>query len=145
MSDDPSDRGDLAARIHDRYAEGGAPFMHAMGLVITAAEPGRVRFTLPVTPKLTHGGGVLSGQAILACMDTGIVFVMMSLNDAADGSFTTVHLQTAFERGVPEDVGEVTFEACATKRGRVLVFGEVELLLPDGKRAAHATTTCMWL
>jgi uncharacterized protein (TIGR00369 family) len=136
---------DLAAAITARYTEGGAPFMHEMGLDITHAEPGRVRFTLPVPDRLTHGGGVLSGQAILACMDTAMVFVMMSLNEAADGNFTTVQLQTTFERAVPADVGAVTFEGSATKAGRSLVFGEIDLLLPDGLRAAHATTTYMWL
>jgi acyl-coenzyme A thioesterase PaaI-like protein len=135
----------LAAAIADRYAEGGAGFMHDLGLTITDAEPGRVRFTLKVTDHLVHGGGVLCGQTILACMDTGMVFVMMSLNAATDGSFTTVQLNTVFERGVPGDVGEVTFEAHATKTGRSLVFGQIDLLLPDGRRAASATTTYMWL
>jgi len=136
---------ELAASIAARYAEGGAPLMHEMGLTITEAEPGRVRFTLPVVERLTHGGGVLCGQAILGCMDTGMVFVMMSLDDDPDSSFTTVQLQTSFKRGVPADVGEVTFEAHATKAGRTLVFGEIDLFLPDGTRAAHATTTYMWL
>ena len=136
---------DLAARITARFDEGGSGLMRGMHLSITDAEPGSVRFTLPVVPSLCHGGGVLSGQAILACMDTGMVFVMMSLNDAADGNFTTVQLQTAFERAVPEDVGTVTFEARATKRGRSLVFGQIDLALPDGSRAASATTTYMWL
>lgn len=136
---------DLARAITDRYAEGGAGMMHELGLTVIEAEPGRVRFTLKVTDRLVHGGGVLSGQAILACMDTGMVFVMMSLNEAADGNFTTVTLDTVFERAVPGDVGEVTFEGRATKTGRSLVFGEVDLLLPDGRRAAAATTTYMWL
>jgi len=100
-----------------------------------------VRFTLPVTDQVTHAGGVLCGQAIMACMDTGMVFVMMSLTDDPDARFTTVQLQTSFKRGVPDDVGEVTFEALATKIGKTLVFGEVDLFLPDGERAAHATTT----
>jgi uncharacterized protein (TIGR00369 family) len=139
----PSD--ELIAAITARYAEGGAGFMHDLGLTITDAEPGRVRFTLNVTERLVHGGGVLCGQTILACMDTGMVFVMMSVNGAADGNFTTVQLQTTFERGVPGDVGEVTFEARSTKTGRSLVFGQIDLLLPDGRRAASATTTYMWL
>jgi acyl-coenzyme A thioesterase PaaI-like protein len=46
---------------------------------------------------------------------------------------------------VPEDVGTVTFEAWATKPGRSLVFGQIDLTLPNGKRAASATTTYMWL
>jgi uncharacterized protein (TIGR00369 family) len=136
---------DLAVAITDRYAEGGAGFMHDLGLTITRAEPGRVRFTLKVTDHLVHGGGVLCGQTILACMDTGMVFVMMSLNEAADGNFTTVQLNTTFERGVPADVGEVDFEAFVTKAGRSLVFGQIDLLLPDGRRAASASTTYMWL
>ena len=135
----------LASRVAERYAEGGAGFMHDLGLTVVAAEPGQVRFTLSVTDHLVHGGGVLCGQTILACMDTGMVFVMMSLNDAADGNFTTVSLQTNFERSVPGDVGEVTFDARATKTGRSLVFGQIDLLLPDGRRAAAATTTYMWL
>ena len=137
--------GDLAGAITARYAEGGAGFMHDLGLTIVHAEPGRVRFTLGVTDHIVHGGGILCGQTILACMDTGMVFVMMSLNEAADGAFSTVQLQTSFERAVPGDVGEVTFEAWATKPGRSLVFGQVDLLLPDGRRAASATTTYMWL
>ncbi len=135
----------LADRITARYDDGGAGLMHEMGLRITDAEPGRVRFTLPVVPRLTHSGGVLCGQAILACMDVGMVFVMMSLDDDVDKHFTTVHLQTSFERGVPDDVGEVTFEAHASKVGRTLVFGEIDLRLPNGERGAHATTTYMWL
>jgi acyl-coenzyme A thioesterase PaaI-like protein len=119
--------------------------MADFGLRIVAAEPGRVRFELDVVERLTHGGGVLSGQAILGCMDTGMVFVMMSLRPDAAVSFTTVSLATNFERGVPQDVGTVTFEAWATKPGRSLVFGQIDLFLPNGKRAASATTTYMWL
>jgi uncharacterized protein (TIGR00369 family) len=135
----------LAETVIERYRQGGSGLMHEMDLRIVEAEPGRVRFVLPVTPRLVHGGGVLCGQAILACMDTGIVFVMMTIDGRSDDDFTTVQLQTSFERGVPGDVGEAVFEARATRIGRTLVFGEIDLLLPDGRRAAHATTTCMWL
>lgn len=135
----------LAARIAEKFSVGGSRLMAEFHLSITHAEPGLVRFTLPVVERLTHGGGVLSGQAIMACMDTGMVFVMMSLTGDLDTSFTTVELKTSFERGVPEDVGEVSFEARATKPGRTLVFGEIDLFLPDGRRAANATTTYMWL
>jgi uncharacterized protein (TIGR00369 family) len=135
----------LADLITARFMEGGAGFVHDLDLRIVHAEPGLVRFVLPVPPRLTHGGGVLCGQAILTCMDAGMVFAMMSLNNADDVSFTTVQLQTTFERGVPADVGQVTFEARITKPGRTLVFGEIDLILPDGRRGASATTTYMWL
>ena len=135
----------LADQITARFRDGGSGFVHDMNLRIVHAESGLVRFVLPVPERLTHSGGVLSGQAILACMDTGMVFVMMSLNTSEEASFTTVQLQTSFERGVPADVGEVTFEARVTKPGRTLVFGQIDLLLPDCRRAASATTTYMWL
>ena len=54
-------------------------------------------------------------------------------------------LNTNFERGVPEDIGTVTFDAYVTKPGRSLVFGQIDLFLPTGKRAASSTTTYMWL
>jgi acyl-coenzyme A thioesterase PaaI-like protein len=73
-----------------------------------------------------------------------MVFVMMSL-DQPDRSFTTVSLNTNFERAVPEDIGTVMFDAQVTKPGRSLVFGQIDLLLPNRKRAASATTTYMWL
>ncbi|MEZ5298932.1 MAG: PaaI family thioesterase [Ilumatobacteraceae bacterium] len=136
---------ELIAHITESFHTGGSPFVVAMGLQVVHAETGFVRFTLPVTNQLTHGGGVLSGQAIMSCMDTGMVFVMMSLRPNDDINFTTVELKTAFERAVPADTPQVTFEARATKPGRSLVFGEIDLLLPDGKRAAAATTTYMWL
>jgi uncharacterized protein (TIGR00369 family) len=135
----------LSDRIASRFAERGAPLMHEMGLRIVAAEPGRVRFVLPVAGRLTHGGGVLCGQAIMACMDTGMVFAMMSLDDDDAAAFTTVELKTVFERGVPDDVGEIEFEARVTKPGRTLVFGQIDAFLPDGRRAASATTTYMWI
>lgn len=132
-------------RIIDFMADGGAPWVHALGLEITLAEPGMVRFTLDVTRAVTHGGGVLCGQAIMAGMDTGMVYVMVSLRPDDTPSFTTVSLNTVFERGVPSDIGTIAFEARAAKAGRSLVFGEIEAFLPDGKRAASATTTYMWL
>jgi acyl-coenzyme A thioesterase PaaI-like protein len=122
-----------------------AAWTRELGLTVTKAEPGRVEFELAVTPELVHGGGVLSGQAIMAAMDTGMVYVMASLRDGRMSKFATVNLNTTFERGIPSDVGTVTFVATATTPGRSLVFGQIDLLLPGGKRAATATTTYMWL
>lgn len=136
---------DLVRRVTERFQEGGSQFVHDLGLTILTATPGRVRFELKVTERLVHAGGVLSGQAIMACMDTGMVFVMSSLSEGEMPPFTTVQLHTVFERPVPRDVGVVIFEAWSTKPGRSLVFGQIDLLLPDGARAATATTTYMWL
>ena len=134
----------LAERITATYAEGGPGIMHNLGLRITAATTGHVQFEVDVVPHVTHGGGVMCGQAILGCMDTGMVFVMMSF-DKSEVGFTTVSLNAAFERAVPEDIGTVTFDSYVVKPGRSLLFGQIDLYLPNGKRAASATTTYMWL
>ncbi len=135
----------LAERISASFTEGGPAFVRQLDLSITSAEPGRVRFDVPVTDHVVHSGGVMCGQSIMACMDTGMVFAMASLHDGEIRPFTTVHLQTSFERAVPAELDSVSFEAVVTKPGRSLVFGQIDLHLPDGRRAASATTTYMWL
>jgi len=131
----------MAARIHTGFNEGGPPFMTALGPRITHASHGRVRFEVDVTPHVVHSGGVMCGQAISAWMDTGMVFAMASLRDGEIVPFTTVSLNTNFERAVPADVGTVTLDAVVTKPGRSVVFGQIDLFLPDGRRAASSNTT----
>jgi len=143
---DPFDIVDgMADSIMAEFAEGGPPFVQQLGLRLTAAAVGRARFEVDVTPHIVHSGGVMCGQAITACMDTGMVFAMCSLRDGQIVPFTTVSLATNFERPVPADTGTVTFDAVVTKPGRSVVFGQIDLFLADGRRAASATTTYVWL
>jgi len=135
----------MAATIMAQFAEGGPPFVQQLGPRLTAAAVGRARFDVDVTPHVVHSGGVMCGQSIMACMDTGMVFAMASLRDGEIVPFTTVNLATNFERAVPADAGTVTFDAIVTKPGRSVVFGQIDLFLADGRRAASATTTYVWL
>jgi uncharacterized protein (TIGR00369 family) len=117
-----------------------APWVQELDLVVRAVEPDGVMLALPVGHRHVHGGGVMCGQTLMSAADTAMVLAV----SAQLGGFrpmTTVQLQTSFMRPVPKDVGEVTVVARVLKPGRQLVFGEVECLLPDGKLAAHATTT----
>jgi len=52
---------------------------------------------------------------------------------------TTVSLNTSFMR--PVKAGDVLVTAKVLRRGRNLVFGEIELRDAEGELAAHATTT----
>ncbi|MEM1332519.1 MAG: PaaI family thioesterase [Actinomycetota bacterium] len=135
----------LADAILTQFEAGGPAFVRQLMPRLTAAAVGQVRFDVDVTPHVVHGGGVMCGQSILACMDTGMVFAMASLRDGEIVPFTTVSLTTNFERAVPADVGTVTFDASVTKAGRSVVFGQIDLFLPDGRRAASSTTTYVWL
>jgi uncharacterized protein (TIGR00369 family) len=130
----------LVARLQADFDKVAAPYVRRLGLAIVEAGADQIVLSMPVTADVVHGGGVLCGQAILAAADTSMVLAM----SAALGGFqpmTTVQLQTSFLRPVPADAAEVRITCRVLRRGKSLSFGEVEIATPDGKLAAHATTT----
>ena len=117
-----------------------ADYVKRLALRVVAVRPGEIDLRMPVGAELVHGGGVLCGQAIMAAADTAMVMAVTS----ELGGFqpmTTVQLQTSFLRPVPRDAGEVLLTARVLRRGKSLAFGEILVSTPDGKLAAHATTT----
>jgi uncharacterized protein (TIGR00369 family) len=54
---------------------------------------------------------------------------------------TTVQLQTSFLRPIAGGSADAKVVARVLRRGKNLVFGEIEVLDAGGKLAAHATTT----
>jgi uncharacterized protein (TIGR00369 family) len=117
-----------------------AEYVTRLALRVEAVDEGGVTLALPVAPGLVHGGGVLCGQAIMSAADTAMLLAMI----ARLGEFkpmTTVQLQASFLRPVPKDVASITIVARVLRLGKSLSYGEVEFRTPDGKLAAHATTT----
>lgn len=130
----------LADRLQADFEKVAAPYVQRLGLSIVELGVDQVVLSMPVTPDVVHGGGVLCGQAMLAAADTAMVLAM----SAALGGFrpmTTVQLQTSFLRPVPGDAGAVRVTCRLLRRGKSLSFGEIEIATLDGKLAAHATTT----
>ena len=129
-----------AAGLQAALDELGADYTKRLGLRVDVVAPGEVTMTLPVSAELVHAGGVLCGQAILAAADTAMLLAMiMQLDEFRP--MTTVQLQTSFVRPVSKDVAAVTVVARVLRHGRTLSYGEVEFMTPDGRLAAHATTT----
>ena len=111
-----------------------------LGLRVESIERGQVTLSLPVTADIVHAGGVVCGQAIMAAADTAMLVAMI----AQLGEFrpmTTVQLQASFLRPVPREVASVVVIGRVLRFGKSLSYGEVEFKTPDGKLAAHATTT----
>jgi uncharacterized protein (TIGR00369 family) len=130
---------DALARLRADLDRVAAPWVRDLGLELIAADAQSATFRLPVSPTLVHGGGVLCGQALMAAADTAMVIAVAS----SLGGFqpmTTVQLATSFLSAVPAAAEAVTVTATVLRRGRKLVFGEIELRLADGTLAAHATT-----
>jgi len=129
-----------AAALQATLDELAADYTKRLGLRVETVAPGQLTLTLPVSAELVHAGGVLCGQAILAAADTAMLLAMI----AELGEFrpmTTVQLQTSFVRPVPKDSSALSIVARVLRRGKTLAYGEVEFNTPDGKLAAHATTT----
>ncbi len=130
----------LVERLQEEINQVTAPWVQALALRVVAASEDAINLRMPVVPALVHGGGVLSGQAIMAAADTAMVLA----TSAALGGFrpmTTVQLQTSFLRPVPRDAAELHITCRILRKGKSLVFGEIEMATPDGRLAAHATTT----
>ncbi len=77
----------------------------------------------------------------MSAADTAMLLAMI----ARLGEFkpmTTVQLQTSFLRPVPKETTNVqpSWRGCCGF-GKTLSYGEVDFTTPDGKLAAHATTT----
>ena len=117
-----------------------ADYVKQLALRVDEVSTGRVVLSMPMAPSLVHSDGVLCGQAIMAAADTAMLMAMI----AQLGEFrpmTTVQLQTSFVRPVPNSVESVRIVATVLRHGKSLSYGEVAFSTPDGKLAAHATTT----
>jgi acyl-coenzyme A thioesterase PaaI-like protein len=84
---------------------------------------------------------VLCGQAILAAADTAMLFAMIAelgeFKPMTDGP-AAGELRASRGRA---DTASVTVVARVLRLGKTLSYGDVEFRTPDGKLAAHATTT----
>ena len=128
------------ATLQKTLDEIAAEYVRRLNLRVEAIDDDSVTVSLPVTPEMVHGGGVLCGQTIMSAADTAMLLAMI----AKLGGFkpmTTVQMQTSFLRPVPKEVAAVTVVARVLRLGKSLSYGEVEFLTPDGKLAAKATTT----
>ena len=121
-----------------------APWILELELRVLEARPGEVVLALPIMPHHVHGGGVLCGQTLMAAADSAMILAICS-PDAGFRPMTTVQLQTSFLRPIAGSTsaaaGEARVVARVLRRGKNLVFGEIELLDTEGRLAAHATTT----
>ncbi|MEW6704197.1 MAG: PaaI family thioesterase [Pseudomonadota bacterium] len=117
-----------------------APWVQRLNLQVLDAQPGEVKLALPVGAEHVHGGGVMCGQTLMSAADTAMVLAIMTQL----GGFkpmTTVQLQTSFLRPIAGGSADAQVTARVLRRGKTLVFGEIEVADAAGKLAAHATTT----
>ena len=115
-----------------------APWVRELSLAPEAIHDDSVTLRLPYSDHLRHAGGVICGQVFMAAADTAMV-VAISHVMGGFSPMTTVSLNTTFMR--PVKSGDVLVTARVMRRGRNLVFGEIDMHDDRGELAAHATTT----
>lgn len=131
---------DEAARI---LRENFAPWVQDLNISFDNIEEGLAILRVPPSEHLYRVGGTVCGQAIMALADTAMVFAIAAYSGDLV-PMTTVNQTSSFLR--PAADADLIAEARIIKRGRAILYGEVNLHtgLPE-KSIAHVTSTYMLL
>ena len=128
---------------NQRLTEVFAPLIQELNLEVEAIGEGVVEMRLPYSDRLCRSHQIVCGQALMALIDTCMVFVCY----VGQGQYlncTTVSQNTSFMRPV---IGQdVIATGRVIKSGRQLVFGEVSLRsVGDQRVVCSGTSTYMVL
>ena len=86
-------------------------------------QPGAV-LRLPFSERICRNGGLVSGQALMACADTAMVIANLAANRGYR-QMTTVDQTTHFMRALA--ASDVLADARVVRHGRTMSFGRVTL------------------
>ena len=117
----------------------GVPLAEAWGIELLAASAGTATLRLPAQPSLLRPGDTVSGPALMGLADVAMWAALLSVTAGKDESVTS-SMTVNFLR--PAGNGAVLAEARIVKRGRRMVFGEIQLRSEASDEVAvHVTTS----
>ena len=127
----------MSERLLTKFRGRPEPFFSLLGLHIEEVQPDFCRMRLPFRPALRTAGEVVHGGAVASLIDSaGVVAVWSNvpseITRGATASITVNYLAAA--EGV-----DLTAEARIVRRGRSVVFVEVDVSSPDGEPVAKGT------
>ncbi len=115
-------------------------FRHLDARVESAGE-GRARVCLPVSERLSQGGGMVAGGILATMADEAMAHAVLSLLHRGQHT-ATAEMNIRFLRASdPKRGGEITAEARVVKAGRSLIFAEAQVGNGEGKLLATAGGT----
>lgn len=125
---------DKTAIFRDRFAE---PFFTVLGLQIDEVRPDYCRMRMPFHPGLRTEGHVVHGGAIASLVDSaGVVAVWSNvppeITRGATAAMTVNYLAAA-------EAIDLTAEANVVRRGRSVVFVDIDVVSPSGERIAKGS------
>lgn len=116
------------------------PFMSWLGLVFERYEPDEVTLRLPFREELTNDGVFYHGGVVSSAIDSAGAAAAWSNHDFDKGTrASTVSMSVQFVGACRSS--DLLCHARTVKRGRELVFTEIEATDADGKVVAHAVQT----
>jgi uncharacterized protein (TIGR00369 family) len=114
------------------------PFFELLGLQAEEATTDFARMRLPFTTDLQQARGLVHGGAIASLIDSaGVLAIKATLPDAIGGS--TVSMTVNYL--APARQIDLIAEARIIRRGRSIVFLDVDVIAPDGERVAKGQLT----
>jgi uncharacterized protein (TIGR00369 family) len=118
------------------------PVAQLLGMRLVSFADGEAVFEMDVKPEHANPMGTLQGGVICALADAAMGMAYASRLEDGE-SFTTLELKTNYLRSVSE--GKLTATGRVLHGGRTVGLTDCEVVDEQGRRVAHATSTCMTL
>ena len=127
----------MEADVTTEFRDRPEPFFTLLGLQIDAVRPDFCRMRLPFRPELRTAGEVVHGGVIASLIDNaGVVAVWSNvppeITRGATASMTVHYLAAA-------EAVDLIAEARVIRRGRSVVFVDVEVCSPVGEQIAKGS------
>ncbi|MFE4593198.1 PaaI family thioesterase [Streptomyces laurentii] len=118
------------------------PVAQVLGIDVVKADPGVVRFTMPVQDYFTNHLGFLAGGILSAVVDAALGCAVLSAVPA-DKDIVTLDLNVDFLRPVREIAGPVTVDAEVVHLGRNRGLAPCRVVDADGRLCAVGKSSCL--
>ena len=118
------------------------PVAQHHGVRLVSFDEGTAVFEMDVKPEHANPMGTLQGGVICALADAAMGMAYASRLEEGE-TFTTLELKTNYLRAVTE--GTLTATGRVIHAGRTVGLTDCEVVDEQGRRVAHATSTCMTL
>jgi uncharacterized protein (TIGR00369 family) len=118
------------------------PVAELLGIRLVSVDDGECVFEMEAVPEHANPMGTVQGGVICALADAAMGLAYASL--LGDGeSFTTLELKTNYLRQVTD--GKLVATGRVVYAGRTIGLTTCDVVDAEGRKVAHATSTCMTL
>ena len=118
------------------------PVAELLGIRLVSIDEGECVFEMEARPEHANPMGTVQGGVICALADAAMGLAYASLLDDGE-AFTTLELKTNYLRPVID--GKLVAMGRVVHAGRTIGLATCDVVDGDGRKIAHATSTCMTL